>query len=644
MAREVNLKVGIDARQAGTGAKQFKRASQSLISDSKSVGKSFANLGSDLSALAAGFAGLKIVRDATQAFIEQEKAVNQLEAILKSTGNVVGRTSEQLQDLASSLQSVTTFGDEAIIESEKLLLTFKSIRGEIFDRTIPAILDLSQTFGTDLRQQTIQVAKALEDPIKGLFALSRTGITFSENQKEVIKQLVETNKVAEAQIVILEALESQSKGAAEAYRNTFGGSVQALKNAFGDLLEVITGVAVETTEAINKTQSLETRIVKITDSITENIEKIKLFTSTVGVIFNTFAILTSNVGKLIVKIFKNIVDDFLIYGEILITIIKQSVIAGFNFILISINKIRNKIIEKFQDVLSGIANVFEALDDYSFEFIDKLVNKLDKLKSSKNNAKELENVFKSFSENTSKSFEKASLQSSKLQKLISQQSKLTIDEFSKVFADYQKKLEDFNLGTTEIIGKTVDDSKIKIKELKFTLEEVLFTSRNLVKSWGDDAADVLTDFVTTGKRGFRELTQSILTDLLRLQIRNRLILPLEQGLNNLFERTFTLPTFGKTNISGGGSIGTGISGGASSGAGISSTSGFKLSLGSQRPLAPTTNITVNNNTNAQVETRTSVNAQGEEQIELIIQNAVKTGFNNGSFDNELAQFNVSRGF
>jgi hypothetical protein len=68
-------------------------------------------------------------------------------------------------------------------------------------------------------------------------ALSRSGIQFSDAQKEVVKQLVATGDVVGAQKIILKELETQFGGSAEAARNTLGGALKGLKNAFGDLFE-----------------------------------------------------------------------------------------------------------------------------------------------------------------------------------------------------------------------------------------------------------------------------------------------------------------------------------------------------------------------------------------------------------------------
>ena len=174
-----------------------------------------------------------------QAFREQEKAIAQVNAGLKSTGAQVGFTSKELQNMASELQKNTLFGDEQILkDATAQLLTFTNITGDQFDRTQQAALDLATRLDGDLKGASIQLGKALNDPIANLSALSRSGIQFSEEQKEVIKSLAETGRLAEAQTLILDELDKQYGGSAEAAADADGGITQ-LANAFGDLQEEI---------------------------------------------------------------------------------------------------------------------------------------------------------------------------------------------------------------------------------------------------------------------------------------------------------------------------------------------------------------------------------------------------------------------
>lgn len=216
-------------------ARASKKRTDQMKKDFSSLGKAF---GVALAAFAGGVAFQKIA----QATIRQEAAMRQLEQRIKSTGAAAGLTAPQLSKFASSLQSVTTYGDEAIIEMESLLLTFTNIKGPIFKDATRAILDMSTAMGTDLKSSAIQLGKALNDPVKGISALSRVGVSFTESQKETIKQLVEMGRTADAQRLILKELQTEFGGAAEAAADTFGGALKQVQNAFGDLLEANGGL------------------------------------------------------------------------------------------------------------------------------------------------------------------------------------------------------------------------------------------------------------------------------------------------------------------------------------------------------------------------------------------------------------------
>jgi hypothetical protein len=180
----------------------------------------------------------------------QAEAEAQLGAAIKSTGGAAGLTAGELKRLASEMQSVTNYGDEATIAAEALLLTFTNVQGEIFTRAVPAILDMSTAMGQDLKSSTIQLGKALNDPIAGVSALSRVGVQFTAEQHKMIEALVETGRTAEAQGVILAEIERQFGGSAAAAREADGGYT-ALKNSYGDLKEAL-GALITPTGAFNQ--------------------------------------------------------------------------------------------------------------------------------------------------------------------------------------------------------------------------------------------------------------------------------------------------------------------------------------------------------------------------------------------------------
>jgi hypothetical protein len=165
-----------------------------------------------------------------------------IEQITKSMGQFEGATdqvTDRLVKLAEKTAKLVGVDQNLIKEGQALLLTFKSVSadadtvGGVFDRATKAAIDLAAAGFGSVTTNSIQLGKALEDPIKGLAALGKSGVTFTDEQKELIKTLVETGKVAEAQEIILKAVETQVGGTAEATAN----ASDRMKVAFSQLQE-----------------------------------------------------------------------------------------------------------------------------------------------------------------------------------------------------------------------------------------------------------------------------------------------------------------------------------------------------------------------------------------------------------------------
>lgn len=190
---------------------------------------------------AVGVATGLVVKDWINLGRAQERTEKQLDAVIKATDSAAGVTADFVKGVATSIQQVSNVGDEAVIAGQNMLLTFKNIKGEeIFERTTKALVDMTVSMNNgatpsaeQLNTQAIQLGKALNDPITGVTALSRVGITFTKEQKNMIKVMQETGDIAGAQTIVLKELESQFQGSAEAQAD----SLIQLGNTFGDFKE-----------------------------------------------------------------------------------------------------------------------------------------------------------------------------------------------------------------------------------------------------------------------------------------------------------------------------------------------------------------------------------------------------------------------
>ena len=178
--------------------------------------------------LAAGAAAVAFGAKAIQAGEAAATSNARIDQINKSMGLFGDSTDEVTASLisyANETARATGIDQNAIKATQAKLLTFKELAttaddvGGNFERATKAAIDLGAAgFGT-AEDNAVSLGKALNDPIKGISALSRNGITFTETEKNRIKVLVESNKVGEAQNMILAAIETQVGGTAEATAN-----------------------------------------------------------------------------------------------------------------------------------------------------------------------------------------------------------------------------------------------------------------------------------------------------------------------------------------------------------------------------------------------------------------------------------------
>ena len=180
-----------------------------------------------IGAAAVGLFAVQKVKDFFQGAIGEAREAQKVSAltaqVIKSTGGAAGISAKQIGEMAGRLSMLTGIDDEAIQGGENLLLTFKNIKdfvgGEFtgtFTDATGVMTDMSVALGQDMKSSAIQLGKALNDPIKGITALSRVGVSFTEQQKAQIKTLVDSGKTTQAQAIILRELKSEFGGAAAA--------------------------------------------------------------------------------------------------------------------------------------------------------------------------------------------------------------------------------------------------------------------------------------------------------------------------------------------------------------------------------------------------------------------------------------------
>lgn len=232
---------------AGFGAKLQSQVNGEAATAGTAAGKALGGgMLSGVSTAAKGIAGIFAVVGATRflhgAVSEAEEAVrvgNLTAAVIRSTGAAAGVSAAQVSDLATSLSKVAGVDDEVIQSAENVLLTFTQVSGQVFPEATRAALDMSAALGGDLQDSVIQLGKALNDPVQGMSALRRVGISFTEGQVAQVKALQATGDLLGAQKIILAEVNKEFGGAAAANATAldhFHVSVANLEEAVGAAL------------------------------------------------------------------------------------------------------------------------------------------------------------------------------------------------------------------------------------------------------------------------------------------------------------------------------------------------------------------------------------------------------------------------
>jgi len=219
-------------RAVGSAGKTFEGLGNQITQSSEKFAKAF------LAASAViGAAAVAMGKKAVDAYNIQAEAEAKLIQLHKENTGATDEQVKSLMDQASALQKSGVIGDEAIINGQAQLSTFK-LSTEAIKSLTPAMADMVaqqkgvNATGADFVNVGNLIGKVMEGQVG---ALGRYGVSFSEAQEEILKTGNETERAA----TLAEVLAQNYGGVNEALRATFAGEMQASKNTMSDFMELI---------------------------------------------------------------------------------------------------------------------------------------------------------------------------------------------------------------------------------------------------------------------------------------------------------------------------------------------------------------------------------------------------------------------
>jgi hypothetical protein len=262
------------------------KGKKALGDTSKSVSaldKGVKRLGKSLVAVFGAQQLLKFAKNASKAFIEDEKAANRLALAVKNLGLEfeAPRIERYISDL-SRMSGVTD--DQLRPAMQRLLQTTGSVTKA--QELLAQATDISAGSGIDYETVVSDLSRAYVGQTRGLtkYAL---GVSVAE---------LKTMKFAEVQ----ERLNKQFSGASAEFLTTYAGKLQLLTTAAGEASETIGGALVDslvsvfaagdTTDFVNQIDTLATKIADTVAAVVFGFQKLYVLTSDRAILasFNPF--------------------------------------------------------------------------------------------------------------------------------------------------------------------------------------------------------------------------------------------------------------------------------------------------------------------------------------------------------------------
>ena len=234
---------GLDdvGKKAGNAGSSFSGMGATMTGVLQGIGQGIAGMAMQLGSKAIG-AVTDFIGGAIKEAAEFDSVMAQTEAVIASTGGAAGLTAAEMANMAGAMSAASgqsLFSDDAILGAQNVLATFTNIKGENFGSATQSILDMSQALGMDLDSAAMQVGKALNDPVAGLAALSRSGVQFTADQEAMIKAMVEAGNVAGAQEIMMAELNTQFGGSAAAAVDTYAGQQVVLQEKMANIQQTL---------------------------------------------------------------------------------------------------------------------------------------------------------------------------------------------------------------------------------------------------------------------------------------------------------------------------------------------------------------------------------------------------------------------
>jgi|GEM_PF-2341947 len=493
--------------------KELGNSMQGVQGRAKNLAGAFKGLVGPLAAIGGAAALFKTLNTSFRVVAEREADFATLANGLERVTTNAPVAAKALRGIADELGFETLFDEKAFQKGFALLTSFKNIGVDSYSRVAETAADLAQINQTDLKSSFLQLAKALSDPTRGLTALSRSGVIFTETQREMILELHRSGQEMEAQAEILKIVEGSYKGAARAAAEGLAGAFDTLGQKVRDFNEALGGAAAPFMEPLVNATS------EVFDVVTNGLNSIS---DDMVVFANNIKIVLQPVFDWLIKNLKNIFNwlDQVFANQRNLAAIRIKTGDEFASIRARIrDEAEKNALQRFREEMVIKKGDFKRNKIFSLTKQPVFFEADDPLIGTSRDPSKYQDVFRGMkNEEFTKLLEAETIKTVGIFKTITPEI-VKFDGATKDSIETLKGLKKTNKdtkdGLTKTFGQEMQSKLTKFSESIKTVEESM---ADVVIGGIKKMEDSLFDFVTTGKLNFRDLANSIIKDMARIAI------------------------------------------------------------------------------------------------------------------------------
>ena len=527
-----NSKYGITIAANVKGQNKIKalgNSMQGVQGKAKNLAGAFKGLLGPLIALGGAAVAVQTLRKSFDVLAEREADFATLANGLTRVSTDAPKAAKALRAMADELGYETLFDEKAFQKGFALLTSFKNIGLDSYGRVAETAADLAQINQVDLKSSFLQLAKALSDPTRGLTALSRSGVIFTEQQREMILELHNSGQEMKAQAEILRIVEGSYKGAARAAATGLAGAFDTLGQKVRDFNEALGGAA-------------EPFLEPLVDATTEVFDVV---TDGLNAISDDMVVFAKNIEIALQPVFKWIIDSL------------KNILEWFDAVFANqrnLATIRVETGDEFKDVRNQLMLDAKGIDNRGMYDPNSEAIKRAKAEAGRYTAEDIPKFFGAdlhtkhligeikpwkhllqkhinevFQENVATYVEKEL--GLKAVKPEIDEVTLSLDGQVKILKGLKKSSDDVNESLTSAFGQK---GQKKLDAFEKSLTDVGSKMADVVIKGFKGMENALVDFVMTGKLSFKSLADSIIKDMIRIAIQQTIMAPFTSWFGGLF--------------------------------------------------------------------------------------------------------------